>query len=124
MGQGSRGGNGGISSSGTRQRPDKESKSPIIINNKNSNSNSAQGGKGGKGGRRGFPNGNFPNGVPNLGLPHLGGNSSGNKKGSGNKAAKKTAPPPAQKQNKLKKITRIKPVRVKLTKQRTNKTPN
>lgn len=125
MGQGSRGGNSGLSSSGVRQRRDKEETGQrVVINNRNSNSNSAQGGKGGKG-RRGFGGHNFPNGFPNLGLPHFGGNSGS---GSGNKGTQKkgktTPPPPATKQNKLKKITRIKPVRVKLTKQRTNKTPN
>lgn len=124
MGQGSRGGNSGLSSSGVRQRRDKEAQGErIVINNKNSNS--AQGGKGGRGGRRGFPGNGLNGGFPNLGLPNLGGsgNKSGGKKGSQNKG-KTTPPPPATKQNKLKKITRIKPVRVKLTKQRTNKTPN
>jgi hypothetical protein len=124
MGQGSRGGNSGVSSSGTRQRNDKEAKraaeKPIIINNRNSNQNSAQGGKGGRGRRGGLLRG-FGNGLGGFGLPNLGG---GGKSGGGSGSGGTTPPPGPTQQNKIPTISRIKPTKVKLAKTPKNKVPN
>ena len=132
MGNGSRGGNGGLSSTGRRQRDDKARRAPRRHIERETNPGrsgerrGAGNGSGGSGGR-GRRNINWPNGIPNFLTPHLhvpgSGGSSGKKKNTGKKTAAKK-PPAAKKQQPIKKINRIKPIRVKLTKQRKNKTPN
>lgn len=136
MGQGSRGGKGGVSASGRRQRDDKAQKGPRRYIPRSTNPGRSGEGNGGGAGssgssgssksrrNRNWPN-NFPNWlVPHLQMPNMSGSGSG-KKGSTKKASKKTVKPPAAKKDQgIKPIRRIKPVRVKLTKQRVNKTPN
>lgn len=133
MGQGSRGGNSGVSSSGVRQREDKEAKKaaekPVVISNRNDNRNSAQSNN--RGGGRGFGRG-FGRGLGIFrGLGALGrglgnlGQGTGGGSGFGGSGFGSTTPPPGPtQQNKIPTIKRVKPTKVKLTKQRKNKIPN
>lgn len=132
MGQGSRGGNGGLSSSGSRQRDDKElgkAKKDARTVGKSADSAGKRSGEGGGGGR-GIPNGRVPRARGLRGLSRLARDlgklapktSSGS---SGSKASAKTVRPQAIKpQNKIPTIVRTNAPKTKLTKQRTNKTPN
>jgi hypothetical protein len=135
MGQGSRGGNSGLSSSGVRQRNDKElkkakenprtvGKTPGGESGKGNGTSDNKKKKGGRG--RGLLHGGHN--FPNLGVPHLGSTSTGTKKkaatGSKAKKAKTVHPPAASKTAKIPTIRRVRGPKVKLTKQRTNKTPN
>jgi hypothetical protein len=135
MGQGSRGGNGGLSASGRRQREDKAIKGPRRHIERQTNPGRSGERRPGEGGsssgsssRRGGVRLPYWLGAPNLGLPNLSGigGSSGKKKPAKKAAAKKKTvkPPAAKKTQSIKKIARVKPIKVKLTKQRTNKTPN
>lgn len=137
MGNQSRGGNGGLTASGGRQREDKELRKaaakPRSVGRPGSGSAAGERGAGGSesgkrnsGNRRrlrGFGNGlNGFGGLPNFNLP----NAAKPKKAAAakKKAAKTTSPPAATKASKIPTIKRIRGPKVKLTKQRTNKAPN
>ena len=132
MGQGSRGGNSGLTSSGGRKREDKElskaktearkAKSPAAEAKKAENKKSG----GGKG--LSLPRARGLRGLRGLsGLARLAKLSS---KGSAAKTASKSAsnkmvkPQAIKPQNKIPTITRTNTPKVKLTKQRSNKAPN
>ena len=138
MGQGSRGGNGGVTSSGGRMREDKAlkeaEKNPKTVSNKekekkaedknkDKKKDNNQGGNGGRGGRGGRGRG----GLRLFRFPHFRGRGSSAKSGSKSGSGFKKANTPAsniQNKNKIPTIKRVQGPKVKLTKQRSNKAPN
>lgn len=126
MGQGSRGGNGGLTASGGRIRKDKEAaKEPKKIPPGGKGGTGGTGGKGGKGGRG--RRGGLLHGGHGLHLPHPGGSGSKGSSGKGSKGKKGTAkhtPTMHMKAAKVTKMPKLRAPKEKLTKQRTNKTPN
>lgn len=133
MGQGSRGGNGGVTSSGGRMREDKALKEaekkprtvPKEKENKPGDKNKKQdnqGGQGGRGGRGGRGRG----GLRLFRFPHFrGSGSKGGSKSSGSGSKKSNIPASnIQNKNKIPTIKRVQGPKVKLTKQRGNKAPN
>lgn len=139
MGQGSRGGNSGLTSSGNRQRDDKAlrdaKKDAKTVGKKTPGGGRSEGSRGGSSGSKSRgSSGRGLRGVRGVrGLRGLGrlakdlkkaGTSSGSGS-SGSKASSKSVRPQAiHPQNKIPNITRVNAPKTKLSKQRINKTPN
>lgn len=107
MGNGSRGGNSGLTSSGTRKRDDKELKKSKESGRKS---------------RRRLPHPNGNGGFPNLGSLFRGGKKKPATPSGSKKAVKH--PVKASTSDKIPKIKRVQAPKTSLTKQRKNNAPN
>jgi hypothetical protein len=129
MGQGSRGGNSGISSSGSRQRDDKDMKKAAQAPKKVPSDKDDKKKDSGGNGLNGIPGRGIGRGLRGIGrlardLDKLKPKSSSSSKPYTKSAGSKSVSTSSVQNPRANRLQPIKPAGVKLTTQKTNKTPN